>query len=72
MEIVTSWQLQGRQEGKLELIMRQLNRKVGVVIPELEAQISQLQTSQLEELAEALLDFTNPGDLVAWLQGVEG
>ncbi len=71
MEIVTSWQLEGRQEGKLELVMRLLNRKVGTLTPELEERIRQLSTTQLEDLAEALLDFTNVGDLVAWLNGLE-
>ncbi|OUL26575.1 flagellar assembly protein H [Nostoc sp. T09] len=68
MEIVTSWQLQGR----LEIVMRQLNKKFGAVTPKLEERIRQLSPSQLEDLAEALLDFTNAGDLVAWLNGVQG
>ncbi len=71
MEIVTSWELQGIQKGKLELVMRQLNRKVGALTPELEETIRQLSTNQLEDLAEALLDFTNVGDLVAWLNAIE-
>lgn len=78
MEIVTSWQLQGRQEGRqegrlegrLEIIMRQLNRKVGAVTPELEARIQQLSPTQVEDLADALLDFTNVGDLVTWLNSL--
>jgi len=71
MEIVTSWELKGIQKGKLEIIMRLLNRKVGAVTPELEEGIRQLSTTQLEDLAEALLDFSNVGDLVAWLNGLE-
>lgn len=75
MEIVTSWQLQGREEGKLEgrlqIVMRQLNRKVGVVRPELGERIKQLSPTQVEDLADALLDFTNAGDLVAWLNSHE-
>lgn len=79
MEIVTSWQLQGReegreegrqegrQEGKLELIIRLLNRKIGLVEPELEERIHQLPNDQLENLAEALLDFTSRSDLLTWL-----
>ncbi|MBD2504041.1 DUF4351 domain-containing protein [Anabaena azotica] len=66
MEIVTSWQLQGR----LEIVMRQLNRKVGAVTPELEARIQQLSPTQVEDLADALLDFTNVGDLVTWLNSL--
>ncbi|MBC6433714.1 DUF4351 domain-containing protein [Nostoc sp. HG1] len=71
MEIVTSWELKGIQKGKLEIIMRLLNRKVGAVTPELEERIRQLSTTQLEDLAEALLDFSNASDLVAWLNGLE-
>lgn len=71
MEIVTSWELKGIQKGKLEIIMRLLNLKVGEVTPELEERIRQLSTTQLEDLAEALLGFGNAGDLVAWLNGLE-
>ncbi|MBD2504042.1 DUF4351 domain-containing protein [Anabaena azotica FACHB-119] len=74
MEIVTSWQLQGRQEGRLEgrleIVVRWLNRKVGAVTPELEARIQQLSPTQVEDLADALLDFTNVGDLVTWLNSL--
>ncbi|BAY88958.1 MULTISPECIES: DUF4351 domain-containing protein [unclassified Tolypothrix] len=66
MEIVTSWQL----EGKQEIIMRQLNRKVGAIALELQEKILQLPNTQLEDLGEALLDFTSQEDLVNWLQGL--
>ncbi|MBD2163236.1 DUF4351 domain-containing protein [Calothrix membranacea FACHB-236] len=67
MEIVTSWELKAKQE----LIIRQLNRKVGAIAPELQEQILQLPNTQLEDLGEALLDFTSQEDLIAWLHGVE-
>ncbi|MBW4667089.1 MAG: DUF4351 domain-containing protein [Cyanomargarita calcarea GSE-NOS-MK-12-04C] len=47
--------------------MRLLKRKIGSLAPKLEVRISQLPTNQLEDLAEALLDFYIEGDLVAWL-----
>ncbi len=72
MEIVTSWQLQGRQEGELAVIMRQLNRRIGSITPELQERIRQLSLNQLEDLAEALLDFSDVADLVAWLDRLEG
>ena len=63
---------EGREEGKqaeaLTLIMRQLPRRIGTVEPELEAQIRELTTQELEELGEALLDFSEPADLTVWLQ----
>jgi predicted transposase YdaD len=71
MEIVTSWQLEGRQKGQMELVMRQLNRKLGVVTSELGERIEKLSPTQVENLADALLDFTNAGDLVAWLNSHE-
>lgn len=56
------------QEEALTLIRRQLNRKVGAVPAEVQAQIQGLSRSQLEELGEALLDFSALADLVNWLQ----
>ncbi|BAY88957.1 MULTISPECIES: DUF4351 domain-containing protein [unclassified Tolypothrix] len=66
MEIVTSWQL----EGKQEIIIRQLNRKVGAITPKLQEKILELPNTQLEDLGEALLDFNSQEDLVNWLQAV--
>ncbi len=48
--------------------MRLLTRRIGTVEPELEAQIRELATQELEDLGEALLDFSEPDDLDAWLQ----
>lgn len=82
MEIVTSWMeeglqrgrleglLEGRLEGELAVIMRLLNRRMGTIEPELHRTIRQLSIAQLEDLAEALLDFSNQDDLVSWLQSV--
>lgn len=69
MEIVTSWMEQGMQQGEVALIMRQLNRRFGGVTSEVEARIRSLSIEQLENLAEALLDFSNASDLAAWLDG---
>ena len=54
------------KEGQT-LILRQLNRRVGSVSIDLEAQIKALPLAQLEELGEALLDFSQMNDLVDWL-----
>ncbi|WP_199348294.1 DUF4351 domain-containing protein [Microcoleus sp. FACHB-SPT15] len=37
------------------------------VNPELQEQVNLLSVAQLENLAEALLDFSNEADLVTWL-----
>jgi predicted transposase YdaD len=61
----------GRQEGRTEegqaLILRQLTRRVGKVAIEAENRVKALPLERLEELGEALLDFTQIGDLLAWL-----
>lgn len=57
----------GRQEGELNLIIRLLNRRLGVVTPNQENQIRSLSLPGLEALGEALLDFTNPTDIDTWL-----
>ncbi len=65
---------QGLQRGKLEeaiaLIWRLLQRRIGEITPELRSRISQLSLTQLEDLGEALLDFSSQVDLVTWLQGI--
>jgi predicted transposase/invertase (TIGR01784 family) len=58
---------QGELKGQQELVLRQLNRRVGNVSIDLESRIKALPLVQLEELGEALLDFNQLSDLVAWL-----
>lgn len=75
MRIVTSWMeeglQQGRQEEAMALITRLLPRRIGTVAPDLQARVRQLSLIQLEDLAEALLDFSQPTDLVNWLDSQE-
>jgi len=59
-----------REEATLELIMRLLLRRIGTVNPQLQQRIHQLSVVQLENLAEALLDFSAEADLVTWLENV--
>jgi predicted transposase/invertase (TIGR01784 family) len=59
---------EGRQEGQQRLILRQLASRVGVVPAELSQHIQALTGSQLEDLAEQLLDFRTLDDLTAWFQ----
>ena len=60
--------LKGRQEGQQELIMRLLVRRFGTVEPEIQTRIRRLSIDQLENLGEAILDFTSTSDLITWLQ----
>lgn len=59
---------EGKQEEARALITRQLARQIGIMSAELQVQIRGLSTTQLENLGEALLDFSDITDLAAWLQ----
>lgn len=60
----------GLQQGEQLLIIRQLNRRIGTMDSSLIQQGQKLPVAQLEELGEALLDFTSVTDLQTWLQSV--
>lgn len=61
----------GKEEGKQEqgqaLVLRQLQRRVGELPPQVRGRIQTLSLEQLESLGEALLDFTALEDLLNWL-----
>ncbi|HYW22268.1 MAG TPA: Rpn family recombination-promoting nuclease/putative transposase [Nodularia sp. (in: cyanobacteria)] len=57
----------GLQKGEVAVILRFLKRRLGAIEPETEEQIRTLSITRLEELAEALLDFSSHSDLVNYL-----
>jgi predicted transposase YdaD len=59
---------EGRQEGELAFALRLITRRIGPIAPAQETQIRSLPLTQIEELGEVLLDFTQPADLDNWLQ----
>uniref|UniRef100_A0A8J6ZPD0 DUF4351 domain-containing protein n=1 Tax=Desmonostoc muscorum LEGE 12446 TaxID=1828758 RepID=A0A8J6ZPD0_DESMC len=67
---------EGREEGReaeaRSLILRQLTRRVGELPQQVRERIETLCLEQLENLGEALLDFTRMADLQAWLEALEG
>jgi len=71
MELLNPWVKQGwdggRQEGKEELVVRQLNRKFGPVSAEVTERLNHLTAKQLNDLGEDLLDFKTFADLETWL-----
>ncbi|WP_413175852.1 Rpn family recombination-promoting nuclease/putative transposase [Anabaena azotica] len=73
-DILQKGKLEGKQEGKQEgevlLILRLLSRRFGAVDAETEERINQLSTTQLESLAEAILDFSNQADVIRWLENL--
>ncbi|MDB9375116.1 DUF4351 domain-containing protein [Nodularia sphaerocarpa] len=58
---------EGRQEGEKNLIMRLLTRRIGEIDASLIQRIRGLSIEQLENLGEALLDFSSVADLEVWL-----
>lgn len=68
MQIVTSWMKTGIQQGQASMVLLQLKHKFGEINLDVEAQIQQLSSPQLEDLSEALLDFEQLEDLTAWLR----
>jgi len=64
--------VEGRVEGRVEegrsLVIRQLNRKVGKLSKPLLTKVEALSLEQLEELSEALLDFSTVANLEEWLK----
>jgi predicted transposase YdaD len=69
---------EAKAEGKAEeqeigfqreraLILKQLNRKLGNLSPQLQAKVSALSIECLESLGEVLLDFDSIADLETWL-----
>ena len=57
---------EGKQEGEVDLITRQLTRRLGEVDSFLIERIRELSLDRLEELGVALLDFSSVADLMAW------
>jgi predicted transposase YdaD len=58
---------EGELSAKKSLILRQLNLKLGSIPLNIEQKIKQLNPNQLDNLALALLDFSDLEDLHQWL-----
>ena len=75
MELMNPWvkqgwedgKLEGRQEGKEELVVRQLNRRFGFVSVETIERLDHFSSEQLNDLGEALFEFKTSADLETWL-----
>ncbi|MGL5942814.1 MAG: DUF4351 domain-containing protein [Waterburya sp.] len=74
MQITTSWKeqgiVEGRAEEKLNITLRQLNRKLGNLPEGISTQIKSLEQNQLDVLTEDLLDFETLDDLNQWLNNL--
>ncbi|MCT7987895.1 DUF4351 domain-containing protein [Laspinema olomoucense] len=58
---------QGKKQEAIAMIMRPITRRFGSLEPDIRDSIDALTTAQLEDLNEALFDFTEVTDLVTWL-----
>jgi len=61
---------QGLQQGEETLIVRQLTPRLGKIPLETQQRIRGLSTTQLEELGDALLDFTSQHDLTNYFANI--
>jgi len=59
---------EGKQEGEVQLLVRQLSKRFGQIGDRRLQAINNLTIEQLEDLGEALLDFTDLTQLDSWLQ----
>ncbi len=61
----------GFKKGEANLILKQINRRVGNISTDWVNKIQELSLEQLEDLGEALLDFTSQSDLINWFNYLE-
>lgn len=61
------WIAEGRLEGEAVVALRLLNRRCGPLSEAITSRIQAMPLQQLEALTEALLDFSGPADLAAWM-----
>jgi predicted transposase YdaD len=57
---------QGKKEEAISMLLRQMTRRIGILPDNLIQGIQSLALEQLEDLGEALLDFTTLSDLQTW------
>ena len=61
---------QGLEQGERSLVLRQLNRKIGAIAPQIIAKIESLSLGKIDMLGEALLEFERIEDLENWLEQI--
>jgi predicted transposase YdaD len=66
-DIIQEGRQQGIQQGKADLVLRLLKRRVSNLNPDEETRIANLSEKQLEALGEALFDLSSREDLLTWL-----
>ena len=66
-DIFQKGEQRGRQRGEQRTVIRQLNRRFVEIDLSLLNRVRMLTVEKLDDLAEALLDFSEVADLVTWL-----
>jgi len=68
--LVPNWNApeEGRQEEASSMLQRMLSKRFGKINDRRLENINSLSLEQLEDLGEALLDFSDIADLDNWLQ----
>ena len=59
---------EGRFQGEVELVLRQLSRQLGALPVHQKRIIRKLDLKKIEALGESLLEFDSRADLVRWLK----
>jgi len=67
MRLMTSMRREGIHDGKETLIARQINKRFGSTPTEIAERLSTLSSNDLDNLGEAMFDFSTLADLEAWL-----
>ena len=71
MELRTSWHIKGWQEGleegRREILLKQLKKRLGFLSSEVEERIKSLSLEELDELAEKIFEVSSESDLRRFL-----
>ena len=59
----------GEKKKALTIVLRLLRRQISGIDQRIEAVVTELSANQLEDLSEAVLDFSSLTDLTQWLSG---
>jgi len=67
MRLMTSMRREGIHDGKETLIARMINKRFGSATPEITERLRTLSADDLDNLGEAMFDFSTLTDLESWL-----
>ena len=60
-------EVRGEEKKALSIVLRLLNRRIGLLDEAREAKVRELSVNQLDDLSEAIFDFSVLADLDRWL-----